>query len=148
MIRKSILIVVLYLFAFITFGKDDKLIATQQINIFCNEDNDLYQLLVSSGQNCRRFEDIENALSQCKKNDVLLVLANGYPEQKTPIPESFYETVRDKNLKIYIEFPDRLTSGNTGEIKSTLKERLVVTSVFFGENLPSMSILDAGLFSY
>ena len=49
---------------------------------------------------------------------------------------------------VYLEFPDRLETGLTGEIKSTKKERLVVTSDFFGTSLPPMRILDAGLFAY
>lgn len=147
--QKSLLLVTLiFLFVLVTFAKDNKSATNGQINVYCNEDNDLYQLLVSSGQNCRRFEDIDNALEHCKKNEVLLVLARDYPKKKTVIPESFYKIAREKNLKVFIEFPDRLESGSTGEIKPTKKERLVVTSVFFGENLPSMSILDAGLYFY
>ena len=134
-----------------TVAKDNDIVWAQgnnTINICCSENNDLYQLLVSSGQDCRRYENIDNALEHCKKYGVLLVLAKDYPKKKTVIPESFYKKAKEKNLKVLIEFPDRLKSGNTGEIKSTKKERLVVTSVFFGENLPSMSILDAGLYFY
>jgi len=118
------------------------------ISVYCNEGNDLYQLLESNGYHCVLYEDINIALEQSREEGILLILAKNYPEEKTVIPENLYQIVQDKNLKIYIEFPDRLISKNTGEIIPTRKERLVVTSDFFGEGLTPMSILDAGLFSY
>lgn len=119
-----------------------------KISIYCAEDNDLYALLTADGQACQRFDDIEIALQESPSNGILLVLARNYPEQKTVLPADFYERARAKNLRVYVEYPDRLPSGTTGEIKATKKERLVVTSEFFGNNLPEMRILDAGLYSY
>lgn len=120
----------------------------KKVLLYCNENNDLYKLLESNGYNCVRYTDIGNALNKSQQNETVLILAKNYPEGKTIIPENLYKTAREKNLKVYIEFPDMLESGTTGEIKSTKKERLVVSSGFFGEGLPSMSILDAGLYYY
>ncbi len=139
---------VLVLCTLIISGKSNKSANNNKISVYCNEDNDLYQLLKSNGHNCLLYGDIENALEHCQENEVLLVLAKDYPAEKTIIPDNFYKIAREKNLKIYIEFPDRLESRNTGKIKPTKKERLVVISDFFGEELFPMSILDAGLFSY
>lgn len=147
--RKSLLLVALsFLFVLVTFEKENKSYSNNRINVYCNEFNDLYQLLKSNGHNCIRYDDINNALESCKKNEVLLILAKNYPATTTVIPSNFYELVNEKNLKTYIEFPNHLESGITGEIKSTKKERFVVTSDFFGEKLPPMSILDAGLYAY
>ena len=118
------------------------------INIYCDEDNNLYQLLLSSAYKVNRYENINNALEGSLKGDRLLVLAKSYPAEKTALPEGFYNMVKEKDLKVYVEFPDRLSSGVTGEIKSTEKERLVVTSDFFGERLERSMILDAGLYKY
>ncbi len=146
---KSLLLVALsFLIALLTYGKEGKSLSDNRIIVYCNEDNDLYQLLISNGQDCMRFGNIEDALEKCKKNDILLILAKGYPMEKTVIPVDFYKVTNAKKLRAYIEFPDRLASGNVGEIKPTKKERLVVTSDFFGTDLASMNILDAGLYSY
>jgi hypothetical protein len=119
------------------------------INIYCNQDNDLFQLLQLIGENCNRFDQIAKAVEKTEINGILLILAADYPSQKTTLPKGFYKKVKEKNLKVYLEYPDRLMSGgSTGEIKPTKKERLVVNSDFFGKELPSMSLLDAGLFSY
>lgn len=125
-----------------------KSVYDREVHVVCNEDNDLYKLLISKGFHCQRYEDIDEALSACRAQDVLLVLAKEYPSVKTAIPNDFYTKVKEKNLSVYLEFPDRLESGLTGDIKSTKKERLVVTSDFFGTSLPQMRILDAGLYAY
>lgn len=119
-----------------------------RINIYCHESNDLYQLLRSNGYNCVRYDDLHSALERSKKQEVLMVLAKDYPTNQTVLPDNFYPLVKEKQLKIYLEFPDHLASGISGKIQSTKKERLVVTSDLFGEKLPQMSILDAGLYTY
>ena len=119
-----------------------------EIVFYCDEDNDLYQLLRSAGKDCQNYSDIPQALRQCEPNGVLLILAKDYPSKKTILPESFYDVVEEKNLRVYVEFPDRLASATTGDIRSTRKERLVVSSDFFGSKAPPMTILDAGLFAY
>lgn len=121
---------------------------SKKISIYGNENTDLYALLESAGQNCQRYDNIETALEGTPPNGTLLVLAGGYPQQKTELPVDFYEKANAKGLKVYVEYPDRLPDALTGTIKATKKERLVVTSEFFGDKLPQMAILDAGLFSY
>ena len=130
--------------------KDNDIVKTQgnnTISIYCSEDNDLYQLLKTRKQTCIRYDDIAAALEGSPGNETLLILAKDYPNKKTVLPEGFYKKIKKKNLKVYIEFPDRLESGKTGEIKPTEKERLVVTSKLLGEK-HSGDVLDAGLFSY
>ena len=117
------------------------------ISICCNENNNLYQLIKTREQDCTRYDDIVTALEASPGNETLLILAKDYPQQKTVLPEDFYKKAKEKNLKVYIEFPDRLESGKTGEIRLTQKERLVVTSSFLGEK-HSLDVLDAGLYSY
>ena len=136
------------LFMLATFGQQGNPNTTNSIHVYCNEGNDLYQLLKSNGYDCIRYDVIDNALKNCKKNDVLLILAKNYPEKTTVIPSNFYTLVNKKKLKTYIEFPNHLDTEPVGEIKSTKKERLVVTSNFFGKELASMRILDAGLYFY
>ncbi|MCK5774675.1 MAG: hypothetical protein KAH25_00780 [Bacteroidales bacterium] len=123
------------------------MLGNNTISICCNEDNDLYQLLKTREQSCTRYDDIASALEASPGNETLLILAKDYPNKKTVLPEGFYKKAKEKNLKVFIEFPDRLESGKTGEIKPTEKERLVVTSALLGKK-HSLDVLDAGLFSY
>ena len=122
--------------------------STVNIGVCSSEDNDLYQVLQNNNQSVKRFDGIEKALEETQENGVLLILANDYPHKKTVIPKEFYKKAKKKKLTVYIEFPDRIPTGTTGEIKSTEKERLVVTSNFAGNELDSGDIIDAGLYRY
>ncbi len=146
--RYSALVLGFSMLLFLIFCAITESSSMQTIVVFCNPGNDLYQVLRAQGHTCHRYDDIDSAIAQTDTNGILLILAKNYPQQKTIIPPGFYEEVSAKRLKVYVEYPDRLTSEFTGDIRSTMKERLVVTSDFFGEELPSLSILDAGLYSY
>lgn len=119
-----------------------------KISFYCNPDNDLYLLLQSKGLTCKLYDDINEAIENTSSDQTLLILARDYPMGKTVIPENFFQKVQEKNLKVYLEYPDHLSEGKTGEVIATNKERIVVSSDFFGEKMPQMKILDAGLFTY
>ncbi|MEQ6120293.1 hypothetical protein [Reichenbachiella sp. MALMAid0571] len=149
LLSRKILVLVVLFFSFLAGycggGSNKK---SHEINVYCNQNNDLYQLLVSNGLQCRQFSEVATAISETNKNGILLILAKDYPSGKTVLPKDFYKTVKEKKLKVYLEFPDQLEADATGEIKPTEKERLVTTSDFFGNDLALMTIMDAGLFSY
>ena len=136
-------LLIFFLFLFGAFTNHDA-----DIYLDCNKTNDLYNLLIENNYSCKRYDNISEALKETPSGETLLVLAQHYPAIKTKLPENFYKIAKTKKLKVFVEFPDRLPDGDTGEIKSTKKKRLVVTSGFAGEELPPMSILDAGLYSY
>ena len=121
---------------------------TSSIHIYCEADNDVYKWLCTSKQAMARHDQIELALNSCDMKDVLLVLAKDYPQKKTVLPRDFYQIVKEKELQVYVEFPDRLPLGQTGSISETSKERLVIESHFFADQLDSSRILDAGLYRY
>ncbi|MCP4378392.1 MAG: discoidin domain-containing protein [bacterium] len=123
-------------------------VAKPKVHVYGSENNDLYQYLKSKRYKCARYDDIEKMLTEAKKGQAVLVLARNYPKEKTILPEGFYKTAKAKELKVFVEFPDRLTNGKTGAIRGTKKDRCVVGSSVFGKTLPAMRILDAGLYSY
>ncbi|SDL84898.1 hypothetical protein [Kriegella aquimaris] len=118
------------------------------LHIVADQNNDLFEVLSKTPYTYTRYEDVDKALKSVSENGKLIVLALNYPQQKTVLPPDFYERAKAKNLKVYVEFPNLLNAGDTGDIIATKKERLVVTSDAFGAHLPQMSILDAGIFSY
>lgn len=141
----AILITMLILFVSMIFSCKQ---SDNVISIYSNEDNDLLQLIKQSGQEYQLYDKVTSAIEQCGQDGILLILAKNYPSEKTTLPANFYKTVKEKNLKVYLEFPDLLEEGTTGDIKPTKKERLVVTSDFFGDGQAKMTILDAGLYAF
>ncbi len=118
----------------------DATLITQQpnsISIYADESNDLYQLVKAGLPISARFDNIDLAVESTLGGGTLLVLAKAYPQEKTTLPKDFYGRVKEKKLKVFVEFPDRLPSGPTGIIMDTEKERFVVTSDFFGAEMGS-----------
>lgn len=120
------------------------------VHVVAAADNDLFGYISGQRADCVRH-DRAAALpwDQIAKGDAVLLLADRYPRHKTVVPDGFYKRAADRGVRVYVEFPDRLTEEATGEIKGTRKERVVVVDPgFFGESLAENSILDAGVFSY
>ncbi len=118
------------------------------ISIYGNRDNDLVQLLSSNGCKLVHYQDITEALKAAAVGGTLMILAKDYPYKKTVLPENFYEEAKEKKLQVFVEFPNRLASDTTGPITATHKERLIITSNFFGSKLDVLSILDAGRYFF
>lgn len=114
----------------------------------CRSDNDLYQALGARGKAYPRFDSPSQAVAAAAAGDGVLILANGYPATTTPLDAAICRQVADKKLRLYVEYPSWLPDMTTGPIR-TLKfgswgvilERGVVTSDFFGPDLPPQSIV-------
>ncbi len=115
--------------------KNDKLI------FVCNEDNDLYSAIVDSDGEYRRMSSADEAVEIAEPGSGILILADNYPEQKVVLPEDFFDRVKNKNIRVYIEFPDDLPGMKTGDVKKIKWERAVVSSDVFGESLKKMRIV-------
>lgn len=112
-----------------------------KIVFVCSADNDLYHAVAESNGNFQRFSSAEEAVNTVKENAGILVLADNYPDEKTVLPDGFFEKAKAKNVRVYVEFPATVPGISTGEIKTIKWERGVVTSGAFGKVLPEMSIL-------
>ncbi len=111
----------------------------------CARDNDLYSILSKSGS-YPRYEAPAEAVEHAKDGSAVLILADGYPETTTVVPPEVLDRAREKNLRLYIEYPDAgsarvLTGNEVGAPQHTVWERAVVSSDAFGEELPKLHIV-------
>lgn len=84
----------------------------------------------------------EEAINDAAEGAAVFIMAEKYPEQTTTISDDLLETARDKNLRLYIEYPASLPGIEIQKQPlSTQLERGVVTSTAFGETLSPLSIL-------
>lgn len=114
----------------------------------CTEKNDLYSVAAASGIACFRYRDAREAVSRTPPGSVLLVLAEGYPDETTPVDSEVFEEAARKRLRLYIEFPSLLPGRNVGKPErvalgryGNVLERVVVASDIFAPTLKKMSIL-------
>lgn len=107
----------------------------------CNGENDLYKVLVANQFACTRFDDPMEAVNNVKQGGNLLILADEYPLKQNPIPKELFEKIKEKSLRVYMEYPDAIPGQTFAEPRRTRLERVVVTSDVFGTGLRPMDLL-------
>jgi hypothetical protein len=125
---------------FLTFLDGCTSIGTHKLYLSCNERNDLLRILVDNKIKCLRFNTPAEAIEKAPAGSGVLILADGYPEMTTVVDSLLFERAREKRLRLYIEYPSWLPGIEMAEPRSTLLERVVVTSDS-AVNLEKMKIL-------
>ena len=111
--------------------------------IFCgNENNDLYRTMLNQGLNIILSDNVNDALMSAGKESGLIISAEGYPEDRTEISGTIYETVREKKIRMFIEYPSFVPGYDLpDECYHGKLERAVITSDMFGDSLPPMALM-------
>jgi hypothetical protein len=117
------------------------------INLSCSADNDLYRTLKENRIASIRFDTPEEAINHAKEGSGVMILADGYPREATAIDTSLFKKVRNKKLRLYIEYPSFLPGTNLSGPRVTSLERVVATTDSI-QNLSKMQILAFHNFSY
>lgn len=137
-------LLVLWLFLCCVGYSNVSVIAKPVVNIvfYGSEQNDLYVLLKKQNVALNRVMDIDEALRKGKKGDVLIFTADNYPKQKLVLDDKFYQIIKSKKLKAYIEFPSYISGVEMQDsILNMQLERGVVSSDAFGDQLKRLTIL-------
>ena len=114
---------------------------TGKLIFVCSENNDLYNALVDSKEEYQRFSSADQAIEAATTGSGILVLSDNYPYKKVTLSDDFFEKVKKKKIRLYIEFPASLPGLETGDIQQITTERAVVTSSVFGDSLEKMRIV-------
>jgi len=107
----------------------------------CEAENDLYRFLKQNGIPCSRFDASAKAIEMAPTGAPVLILADGYPRSPTQITPSLLTRARQKNLRLYVEYPASLPGLPGGQPKRTHWERAVITSERFGTRLEPLRIV-------
>lgn len=106
------------------------------------ESNDLLQVLRSEGYRVHRSDSPILAVKKASVGSAVFIVADEYPSQRNKISADLLKTARGKELRLYLEYPDRFPGLDLpNEPLHTRLERGVATSPVFGKDLPPMSIL-------
>ncbi|MDO6437243.1 hypothetical protein Q4534_07500 [Cyclobacterium sp. 1_MG-2023] len=117
-------------------------VSKEKIHIVGSQNTDLFQWLNGEGYDLVFHNDIMPAVEGMNIGEALLVLSTEYPKNRVAIPDAFFSTVEEKNIKYFIEYPEDFEGlESNGEVLKTRLERAVVVSDQFGNGLPPMKIL-------
>lgn len=112
-----------------------------EVTFACQADNDLYRVMTAAGVPCSRHDRPADAIAAAPRGSGVLILADGYPKQPTVIEPAILRTAAQKQLRVYLEYPEALPCLTFDKPRSTKWERAVVASDFFGPDLKPMRIL-------
>lgn len=115
--------------------------ASRSIILSCNESNDLYKALKENRIACIRYDTPTEAIYHAGTGAGVLIMADGYPEKTTEVDSLLFEKAKDKNLRVYIEFPSYLPGAELGTPMKTKLERAVISSDVFSPSLNKFQVL-------
>ncbi len=98
------------------------------LTLSCNEDNDLFVVLRENGIACIRYNTPEEAVENAGEGSGVMILADGYPDRVTSVDSLLFARAKEKNLRLFVEYPSYLPGMKPGKPVRTLLERVVVTS--------------------
>lgn len=104
-------------------------------------DNDLFKVLVENGRSPQRYDTPQAAVANAPEGSSVFLLADEYPAARTKIDQPLLDTAAQKQLRVFVEYPEQLPGVKLDKVKQTAWERIVVTTALFGESLPRLRIL-------
>lgn len=112
-----------------------------RLTFACKSDNDLFRIWTAGDLSVRSADSPADAIRIAPEGSGVLLLADGYPELRTPIDANLLRAARQKRLRLYVEYPAFVPETESGPPRRTRWERTVVASDVFGTTLPPMRIL-------
>lgn len=124
--------------------------APQKMHVYCEEGNDLYKVIQRlEYMDVVRYDNLDDLLDGIGKGESALILADDYPNERLNVPDNFFDLLKEKKSRFYIEFADKLPGVKTQPKNKTPKyERAVVNSSFFGNQPDSLDILSINGLTY
>ena len=104
--------------------------------------------MTADGKQYPRFDTAAQAIQGASERAGVLILADDYPKETTPIDAAIFQQAAAKKLRLYVEYPAMLPNLvlgkaaylKTGEYGANV-ERTVVASDAFGPDLKKMRIM-------
>jgi hypothetical protein len=131
-----------YLWVFLVVGVST-VFGSPRVTLSCSGDNDLLRVLKQSSVSCSRHDSAEQAIAKAAFGSAVLILADGYPEQRTRVPASALKMAEEKHLRLFLEYPEPIEGieFTVDKPQTTTWERGIVASGVFGTSLARLSIL-------
>lgn len=114
-----------------------------KLHVYGQKDNDLIRLLEKDPSMDIMFHPTPlDAVMAAHTGSGLLVLSDNYPHETVNLSDEFYELIKEKKLRCYIEFPSYAPEVNLGSVMEAKAERAVVhRSSWFDGHPDSLQIL-------
>jgi hypothetical protein len=109
-----------------TVSRADEPPARSTLRIAGDAGNDLVRGLRRGGTVLKRFDSAAEAIDDAPSQSAVFVLADGYPERRTRIADDSLRKAHQKNLKLYLEYPEAVPGIEFGSPRGVQWERGIV----------------------
>ncbi|WP_106827769.1 hypothetical protein [Parabacteroides pacaensis] len=107
-----------------------------------NTENELFTLLKKEGFQLKTYRQPQDAISAARKDEIVLLLSDSYPQTPLAIDSLTFLSIKEKNLKLYLEYPESLPGiPIQKESYHGQLERGIITTHLPGTQLQKMDIL-------
>ncbi|HVV01721.1 MAG TPA: hypothetical protein VHH88_10200 [Verrucomicrobiae bacterium] len=110
--------------------------SSEALTFCCSSTNDLFVAL--RGSKYKRHDSPLAAMQRAKPGAAVLILADGYPERFTSLTTKEWNVAREKNLRLFIEYPKAIPGMEIGPAQSTQWERGVAASGIFEKEMAKL----------
>ena len=109
-----------------------------KLSFVCSSENDLFKAL---GSSTRRFAHAEEAIAQAEFGSGILILAELYPDARTPFSQELVDAASRKEVRLFVEYPVWVPGQTSTVQKAESWDRAIITSDRFGAGLSSKHIM-------
>jgi hypothetical protein len=109
----------------------------------CKPDNDVFRSLEAAGAKLERHPSPDEAVSAAAAGSAVLLMADDYPATPLALSSDLFDQAREKNLRLYLEYPAHVPGLKFGASRTAPWERLIVASKALGPDLPHGRLLTA-----
>lgn len=113
-----------------------------KLTFCCVEKNDVFKTLAELGHPFPRYEDMNLALEHASEGTGVLIMADRYPRLERYLDDHQLMMISKKQLRVYVEYPERIPGIEMGLPREAKWERGVVTSSLFSPELDIHSIVE------
>jgi hypothetical protein len=106
----------------------------------CGPENDLYLAL---GKSYQRFDTPIAAVQHAPPGSGVLLLADQYPARTLAIEPNTYDLAQKRNLRLLVEYPSVIPGLQVSAPRTTVWERIIISSDRFSPALSRLRILAA-----
>lgn len=115
--------------------------AATSLVLACDRENELLLALERAGASPLRCDSGGDAIRTASSNAAVLILADGYPNQRTAIDPNLLDEAKSKGVAVLIEYPDALPEVEFATARSVRWERAIVVADKPSLGLPAMHLL-------
>lgn len=113
----------------------------------CSKKNDFYQLFVKNNPDIECYDNLDEVLIKAEKKSGIFLLSDTYPICSGKVTEKHLKTIKEKSLRIYIEYPESVEGMEFTGVSQDCHKRIVISTDSF-DNLPYGSIMMANDLNY